>query len=106
MYTLAMSSRRRLRRFLIAFATGVLVAVAAALFTHAIGHPGAFVTVDEIISVFGLLFGVAFLTGLNLGTPRVISGNSMPVRPGTGLCCLLFSLGVYLATLWWVAIVD
>jgi hypothetical protein len=93
---------RRLRRFLVAFATGVLVAVAAALFTHAIGHPGAFVTVDEIISLFGFVFGVAFFTGLNLGMFLAIKdvspGEGNPVSPRAGWSCILFSLGILVTT--------
>lgn len=105
-----MRTLRGIRRYLISFATGVGFAILAAVLVAAIGHPAALVPVDFAVAIFGLVFGVAFITGLNLGMPLaikdVVPGEGTPVRPGTGVCCILFSLGVFIATPVCVAFLD
>jgi hypothetical protein len=94
---------RALRPFLIAFASGVAVAIIAAV---AIRDGTVLVLVSEWVSIFAIVFGIAFLTGISLGSPSAITGHGTPVRPGTGVRCLLFAAGVWLGTLACVAAID
>jgi hypothetical protein len=97
-----MGTRHGNRRFPISFAIGAGFAILIKIFVDAIGSPTAFATAGIIVALFGFVFGVAFFTGLNLGMFLAIKdvgpGEGNPVSPSAGLCCILFSLGILVAT--------
>lgn len=93
---------RRSRRSLTAFTSGVIVASIGKIIASATGADHAFATAASIVALFGFVFAWAFFTGVNLGMPLAIKdarpGEGHPVNSSSGWSCILFSLGVLLAT--------